>query len=238
MSEFTKYERSGAYHWIQADPDWRNVNYNAPLVARYNVLLNQIPLTSRTILDVGCGDGYLLHLLYKRRFKFVVGMDNYPFGVRLAQGKLQRCIHAGRCEVTLGSVYDLLFSANSFDCVVMADVIEHLDEPKRALTEVSRVLKQDGVFVLSTPNSQQDRIWDKLHVQEFSAKELRGMLTPFFERVSLFGCWPMWCFRLWGRGGGWRRLLASFARLGFNLFEFSTKNVSSESGQLIAVCSR
>jgi SAM-dependent methyltransferase len=233
---FSKYEGSGAYHWIQADPAWGNASYSAPLVARYHVLIDNLPQTSHNILEVGCGDGYLLYLLNKRGFNRVVGIDNHPIGIQLAQGQLQRHNHADAYLVSVASAYDLPFSARFFDSVVMADVIEHLDTPEKALREISRVLRQNGVLVLSTPNWQPDRIWDKLHVREFRPEELQKMLAPFFQKVTLFSCWPMWCVRLWERGGRWRRLLNSVARLGFNLFEISTSKVSAEYGQLMAVC--
>lgn len=236
--EFRKYEHMGAYHWLQADPAWSNSSYNAPLVARYDVMMSHIPPTAQTVLDVGCGDGYLIHLLHQSGFSSVVGVDNNSLAVRLAKDKLRNHDHITSRHLCISSIYNLPLSAHSFDCVVMADVIEHLDNPEKALEEICRVLTNNGVLVLSTPIRQPDRIWDRYHVQEFHPEELGTLLSPFFKGVSMVGCWPMWCFRLWARGRIWRYLVYPFARFGLNPFAISTNRVSEEYGQLVAVCQR
>ena len=233
----TKYERVGAYHWIEADPRWTNPKYNVPLVARYQAILDHVPPTSRSILDVGCGDGYLMHLLHRRGFRGLVGIDSDSVAVGLAQGKLLEHDDAV-CHASVASVYNLPLPPLSFDSVVMADVIEHLDAPGDALQEVSRVLTPNGALILSTPNWQPDRRWDTSHVREYRPEELQLMLAGSFEEVTLYACWPMSCFRLWARGLVWRQLLRCLARLGINPLAISAERVSLEYGQLIAVCSK
>lgn len=237
QSQSSKYERMGAYHWAEADARWGNLTYNVPLVGRYAAILDRIPATSRMILDVGCGDGYLMHLLHRRGFRCLVGIDSDPVAVGLAQGELLEHDDAV-CHASVASIYDLPLPPLSFDSVVMADVIEHLDAPEDALQEVSRVLTPNGALILSTPNWQPHRRWDTSHVREFRPEELHRMLAGFFEEVTLYGCWPMLCFRLWARGVVWRQLLRCLARLGINPFAISAERVSLEYGQLIAVCSK
>jgi SAM-dependent methyltransferase len=234
----SKYARIGAYHWIEADPRWTNLKYNVPLVARYQAILDHVPQRSRAILDVGCGDGYLIHLLHRRGFRGLVGMDNDALAVQLARDRLLENNGAAACYVSIASVYNLPFPASSFDSVVMADVIEHLDAQEKALSEVSRVTTEQGTLILSTPNWQPDRRWDTSHIIEYRPDELEALLSRFFGQVTLYGCWPMWCFNLWARGPIWRLLLRYLARLGFNPFALSTREVSLGYGQLIAVCSR
>lgn len=235
---FNKYERTGAYHWIETDPRWRNLKYNVPLVARYQAILDHVPQGSRAILDVGCGDGYLIHLLHRRGLRGLVGIDNDALAVQLARDRLLENDDAAACHVSIASVYNLPLSASSFDCVVMADVIEHLDAQEKALSEVSRVITERGTLVLSTPNWQPDRRWDTSHVIEYRPDELEAVLNGFFGQVTLYGCWPMWCFNLWARGSRWRLLLRYLARLGVNPFRLSSREISLAYGQLIAVCSR
>jgi 2-polyprenyl-3-methyl-5-hydroxy-6-metoxy-1,4-benzoquinol methylase len=236
MRDFNKYNQEVAYHWLQTDPSWRNSAYNAPLVARYTVLANCIPPTAQLILDVGCGDGYLLHLLCRRGFPNNIGIDNSPQGVRLAREQLSKCNMA--LSLVVGSAYDLPFNGDTFDAVVLADVIEHLETPEDCLEEISRVLKKDGTLAMSTPNKQPDRVWDKLHVQEFGPEELQHTLAARFSSSNLFGCWPMWWFERWERGGLWQRMLSALARFGFNPFEITTEKITLECGQLISVCQR
>jgi hypothetical protein len=99
-------------------------------------------------------------------------------------------------------------------------------------------LKKDGTLAMSTPNKQPDRVWDKLHVQEFGPEELQHTLAMRFSSLNLFGCWPMWWFKRWERGGIWQRMLSALARFGFNPFEITTEKITLECGQLISVCQR
>ncbi len=52
----------------------------------------------------------------------------------------------------LGDLYALPFADGSMDAIVLREVIEHIKRPERALREVKRVLKQDGILILTTPN--------------------------------------------------------------------------------------
>jgi hypothetical protein len=99
------------------------------------------------------------------------------------------------------------------------------------------VLTPNGALILSTPNWQPDAMWDASHAREYGPEELHGLLSAFFQEVILYGCWPMWAFRLWSRGALLRQALRFLARVGFNPFTISTDKVSPKHGQLTAVYS-
>lgn len=239
MVEFGKYEKKGAYHWDQADSHWRNTWYNAPLVARYTRLVDQIsapPRATGRLLDVGCGDGYLLHLLLEKGFRHVTGIDSNLIGCRLAFKRLQKHHLLTSFQIICGSAYELPFTDLFFETVTAADVIEHLEFPDRVLREISRVLTNSGTLLLSTPNSQPNGVWDRHHVCEFSPDTLKQILLPHFKDVRILGCWPMRWLRLWRRGGLVRVFCGYLFRTRLNPFKIITKNISPEYGQLIAVC--
>ena len=50
-----------------------------------------------------------------------------------------------------GTVLDLPFADKSFDCVLATQVLEHIEEPKTAMSECARVLREDGLLILSVP---------------------------------------------------------------------------------------
>ena len=50
----------------------------------------------------------------------------------------------------MGNVYNLPFKSGMFDVVLMIEVLEHLSDPKRAVNEVKRVLKEEGMFIATT----------------------------------------------------------------------------------------
>lgn len=125
---FDKYEACGAYHWRECDKKQPGNIYNPALEARYRVLVNKI-IPSERLMDVGCGDGYLLNLAHKK-FREAVGVEYEESGVKLARKMLSGMNHI---SIHSASCYDLTGIQGYFDCVTMADVIEHLDEPHVAL---------------------------------------------------------------------------------------------------------
>lgn len=234
---FDKYQQAGAYHWRQASRGWWNREFNPLLVARYAALLRLVPAKTRRLLDVGCGDGYLMHLLLDGQGRTIYGVDTDRTGVRLAQQQLARH-HPQRWSVLVASADRLPVSDAAFDIVTLADVIEHLEQPEAILVEVARALRPGGALLISTPNRQPNHVWDPRHVQEFTPDTLRMLLEPHFAEVTLTACWPMRWFTRWKAGPWWRRLIVGLARLGRNPFAESTDHPSLGYGQLLAVCRR
>jgi len=233
--EFDKYHRSGAYHWHQTDPAGDNPQFNPPLLARYRVMADAVPGATRMLLDAGCGDGYLLYRITRiRPSAQLFGIDALEAALKLARSQLV----AHQCSAFLqtASVCAMPFHGALFDTVCMADIIEHLPEPEQALAEARRVLKKDGLLLLSTPNRQPEGCWDRLHVREFSPEELAEVCKKHFTRVTIKACWPMRLFRKWQQGGRLRQLINFMARAGCNPFAWQTERPSGAYGQLIAVC--
>jgi methionine biosynthesis protein MetW len=95
------------------------------------------------ILDLGCGDGLFLDILKKKKV-YGVGLDISEISVSKAR---EKGLDAKQFDFTK----DLLpFENNSFDTVVMLDVLEHLYQPERILKEAHRVAKRN--LVISVPN--------------------------------------------------------------------------------------
>lgn len=94
-----------------------------------------------SVLDVGCGDGYLCHLYRGMGVENVVGCDLTETRINFAKSKFKEI------NFVQGDVYNLHFNNNSFDLVSAVEVIEHLEDPEKAIKELQRVSKR---FVLIT----------------------------------------------------------------------------------------
>lgn len=102
-------------------------------------------LRPKSILDVGCGEGFTLEKLRKARIgTHLEGVDYLDLAIKL--GKKEHP------DLTLkkGSIYDLKYKDNSFDVVICSEVLEHVEDPQKGLEELVRVSKK--YCVLSVPN--------------------------------------------------------------------------------------
>jgi SAM-dependent methyltransferase len=96
------------------------------------------------LLDIGCSAGILLDEARKRGWE-VYGVELSSWAVDYAQKKLN-------LKIFKGELKEARFLDNYFDLVVMADSIEHLADPLGSLIEIKRILKPDGIIMISTPD--------------------------------------------------------------------------------------
>lgn len=99
------------------------------------------------LLDAGCGTGGLIRRLAPARPDWRwTGIDLSPVACEFARGR----VGAG-VEICEGSVTQLPFVESTFDAVVSADVLYHVDDDGAALREAFRVLKPGGVLTINVP---------------------------------------------------------------------------------------
>jgi 2-polyprenyl-3-methyl-5-hydroxy-6-metoxy-1,4-benzoquinol methylase len=96
------------------------------------------------LLDVGCGSATLLGLLKYRGFR-PLGVDFSAEAARVAKAE-------NGVRVVVGSLEQASFPGESFDVVTLFHVMEHVTNPRRVLSEVSRILRPEGVVILQVPN--------------------------------------------------------------------------------------
>jgi len=116
-------------------------------------------------LELGCSSGALGAAIKKRQDARIFGVELSPTYAADARGSLD--------DVFQGSVEDFLYceapASAPFDCLVAADVLEHLADPWAALVEASQLLGPDATVVVSLPNV----LWG-----------------PGLLRIVLSGRWP------------------------------------------------
>ena len=92
------------------------------------------------ILDAGCGS--LNHFRFKTNSQFV--------GIDISQEQLDR--NKAFSEKILGDIQAYDLSGSNFDVIICRFVLEHLDVPNKALTNLVRALSQEGIIVMVAPN--------------------------------------------------------------------------------------
>jgi len=138
----------------------------------------------KDVLDVACGEGYGSDFL-ARAARSVVGVDIAPEVIAHAR------THYGRpgLEFAVGSAAELPFEDASFDLVVSFETIEHHDRHVEMLAEIKRVLRPDGLLVISSPNRQHYSVdtgyVNPFHVKELFREEFVALVRRFFSGLSL-----------------------------------------------------
>lgn len=98
------------------------------------------------ILDVGCGNGFVAGIVLTNRNQKI------DWGIDLSEDEIKYAKKSGsfkKCKVA--NVYDLPFKSRTFNTVFSNSVVEHIPDLNQALSEMSRVLKKKGRFIITVP---------------------------------------------------------------------------------------
>ncbi|KJS33447.1 MAG: methyltransferase [Desulfatitalea sp. BRH_c12] len=114
-----------------------------------------LPAGSR-ILDIGCGSGRHVAAAYSLEKACVTGADPNQQDLLQARSRLQYHdrlgAHGNGCwNLTAADITDLPFADHSFDLVICSEVLEHIPDHQRAMSEIVRVLKPERHLVVSVP---------------------------------------------------------------------------------------
>jgi len=149
-------------------------------------VLELVPQSAQRILDIGCGGGKLGAAIKSRQPAHVTGIELNSAAIDSACQRLD--------EVLVGDVQHAVieFPTEQFDCVICADVLEHLRDPLSVLRKIRRWLTPQGMLVTSLPNVRNHTVirsllagnWtyesagllDEDHVRFFTRREIEKLL--------------------------------------------------------------
>ena len=151
-------------------------------------VLRLVPPAARRVLDVGCGTGALGEEIKKRGDVEVVGIELDERMAAEAGSRLDGVIVA---DVEEGGLEKRL-EPSSFDCIVFADVLEHLKDPWGVLKRMTVFMRDGGLIVASLPNVRhfttvrslvlggrwpyrERGVHDRTHLRFFTLKNIRDM---------------------------------------------------------------
>jgi len=164
---------------------------------RIEVVSGLLKGESGFLLDIGSAGGTLLERIFKASgIKGAVGIDASIEAVRYA-AKAHSGPAPGGPFFLSADFYELPFPDRTFALVSAIEVLEHLHDPKNALTEIKRCLKDNGRIVVLVPNENnplfrliwwfwtkgKGRVWKEAHVQKFTKGSLKGLLKEAGFRV-------------------------------------------------------
>ncbi len=131
------------------------------------------------VIDLGCGTGELCQVIKKLKPRCEVwGVDFSKEAILQAQEQGNDIIYG------IDNVVNTSLGSNSFNYVLSLETIEHLDRPEELIKEAARLLKTDGVFILTAPFG--NHIPSKEHVWEFNYSDIENLLFKRFKRYWVF----------------------------------------------------
>jgi 2-polyprenyl-3-methyl-5-hydroxy-6-metoxy-1,4-benzoquinol methylase len=135
----------------------------------------------KDILDIACGSGYGSQLLAKAAKK-VYGVDVSEQSIDYARQNFA----SNNIEYKVGNAVDIPMADGSVDAVVSFETIEHVKNYRKFLDETRRVLRNGGLFIVSTPNVSEFSEGNEFHEHEFKQTELFQLLKKYFKNVETY----------------------------------------------------
>ncbi len=135
----------------------------------------------KNVLDVASGAGYGSQMLAKEA-NSVEGLDYSKDAVVYARKNFP----AKNLTYSIGDALNMPYDDNVFDVVVSLETIEHLPDPDKFISEVKRVLKPNGLLIVSTPNDDEFMDGNEFHIHEFQFTELDRLIKTNFSKYNYY----------------------------------------------------
>ena len=157
---------------------------------RETLLLNNIKkfLKKGKILDAGFGNGSLSIRASNNNLN-ITGIDLSEKFVEYVSEKIK---DFPNINIKQGDITDLPFDDNSFEGAFCGEILEHIEDDSRAIKELNRVLKKDGIVILSVPANP--KLWDKSdewasHHRRYTKENLKKLLEDNGFKVEKIHYW-------------------------------------------------
>jgi ubiquinone biosynthesis O-methyltransferase len=121
---------------------------NIQNLERVKELIKQVP-ENKNVLDMGCGIGVITRLVAEKSQK-VLGIDIIEDNIKLCEEFNQK----SNVQFLYASAESIIANCDDrFGCIILGEVIEHVDNPFSVLCDCYSLLENDGVLLLSTPDA-------------------------------------------------------------------------------------
>jgi ubiquinone/menaquinone biosynthesis C-methylase UbiE len=135
----------------------------------------------KVVLDIASGSGYGSNMLAEVASK-VYGVDVSIDAINYAKENYI----GDNIEYILGSAEKIPIPDSSIDLVVSFETIEHIKDYETFVKEIKRVLKKDGLAIISTPNDKEFPEGNEFHLHEFKYDEFSNLIKESFNNQKIY----------------------------------------------------
>jgi len=152
----------------------------------YEYAMNHLS-SKDSVLELGCGEGYGTNLLSRKCYS-IVGLDVHMESLNHAVSKYE----SENCKFQLYNGVRIPFADESFEKVVLFQVIEHVEDDLGFFKEIARVLKPGGTLFLTTPSRSYrlkpgQKPWNPYHIREYYLRDLLDVMKKTFSSATVNG---------------------------------------------------
>ncbi len=132
--------------------------------------------------DLGCSGNSIFDFFDDKRYKSYLDIASLP---------LKRYIKSRNCYPLCGDIAHLPYRNHSFDFISALDVLEHIKEDKMVVSEINRIIKKDGIVIITVPHrkkyyTQQDKMIG--HYRRYEIEDTVKLFHDFnFTLLRYFG---------------------------------------------------
>lgn len=130
------------------------------------------------ILDIGCGLGFGTRSLFESA-SAVIGIDYSKDAIEFAK----RHYEEPQCKFMVSNAEKIELTTK-FDMIVAFEIIEHVKSPKVFVKECKRLIKENGIMVLSTPNEKWSTHTNPFHINEMTFPQLSEILEGGVKDIT------------------------------------------------------
>ena len=150
---------------------------------RYAITIDYVK--DKIVLDIASGEGYGSNLLSKYA-KNVFGVDIDEASIEAAKAKYK----SENLAFKLGQADLIPLGENSVDVVISFETLEHHDKHEEMMKEIKRVLRADGIVIISTPVkryfSGENKSKNPFHLKELNSHEFKELINRHFTNTQFY----------------------------------------------------
>jgi 2-polyprenyl-3-methyl-5-hydroxy-6-metoxy-1,4-benzoquinol methylase len=208
---------------------------NLIVLARYRIVLDSLGnCRGQKVLDFGCGDGALSHLI-ARQGAMVTGVDSSESGIELARAITSTMSYPAESPSFHSEDILTYEPVRPFDRLVLCDVIEHLEDPllQAILDRLEQMASGNAKMIMTTPKLDSNHgMQDSVnHCKEYTREELLQFLNSRYDDVRIFEYFPRKVFWKYTKSKPYAGLMNVRS-----LFHSSWLGQTEDGAQLGAIC--
>lgn len=146
-----------------------------------NIISKVTDLTGKKVLDLGAGEGSTSQLFSK---------NNFVVSLEIKSERIKKIVRAKSLQPLIADAFQLPVKKNSFDIIIMQDVIEHIEFTDNLVENLYSLLKNNGIIYLSTPNKLSiiniisDPHWGMPLLAMFKRRQIKKIFLKHFRRAD------------------------------------------------------